>query len=294
LKKPLILSEHIDPEFPRKIGKFTVEERVRIFSGADRIHLISEAFVKTLPEFLSGRISVINNTVRDAAKLATPAVVAEDGFFHLLCVARLVPRKNVEVLLSAFASIAEKFPGWCLDLIGYGDLQSQLELQVEKANIGKQVNFLGRIEDPYPFYERAHLFVLPSLTEGFPLTSLEAMAHGLPVVGFADCVGLNEQVLSGRSGLLVDRDDQVKSLSAGLAALMMNDQARSEMGSYARERFSELYSQKKIFDEWESMITDVACGDKPLVLESMPSDDVCALAGLRSMLEMGPEKYLKK
>jgi len=93
LNIPIVLSEHIDPRFPEQIGSFTRSERWSTCQGAARVHLLAEAFCKTLPAHLAPRIQVIPNTVPPGDVMADPAGGTERK--RLITVARLVERKNL-------------------------------------------------------------------------------------------------------------------------------------------------------------------------------------------------------
>lgn len=285
---PVVLSEHINPAHPREIGTFTEEEREAVFSGADRIHLILEDYLDTLPPWLRSRARVIPNAVPLASRGADVRGETEPRI--LLSVARLVPRKNLDTLIEAFAIANEKVQGWRLEIAGDGNMEGDLLRRIDALGLAGKVELLGRITETYPLYERSQLFALPSYTEGFPLTSLEAMAHGLPVVGFKDCSGLNVQVLDEESGLLVEREDQVQSLADALVRLMEDDDLRVRLGEGSRER-SRRYDPERIGDEWESMLIEAAGGAGEAALSERIEPRVEALSRLRWMLKRGPEHY---
>ncbi len=252
---PIILSEHINPYFPRKIGNFNRDEREFIFSAANHIHLISKDFVSTLPIDFKSKISVINNTVKKCSSLASPKKNTDK---NILTVCRLVPRKQVNLLIESFSALTDTFQDWTLNIVGYGDQENRLKELVSRLRISDRVKFIGQLDDPYPYYADANFFVLASETEGFPLTSLEAMQHGLPVIGFEGCSGLNEQVIHQHNGLLCDDQDPINSLSTALKTYMQDADLRAEHGSNALKVFSENYSNTLIFDQWENMIIDVS------------------------------------
>ena len=251
---PVVLSEHIDPAFPRDLGRFGEAEREAIFSAADRIHLIIEEFRDTLPDYLQDRITVIPNSVEPAKHLANTRAGEHDC--TLLTVARLVSRKNIDTLIRAFHLAQAEVPGWRLQIAGYGGEQEKLEKLSRGLGITNRVQFLGKVEEPYSLYEQAQLFCLPSYTEAFGLTALEAMAHGLPVVVFADCPGLNMLVRDQITGIHASRKDQVQSLAQALIELMADADKRERMGRCALERYDE-FRMEHVIPRWEKMLRDV-------------------------------------
>lgn len=253
---PLVLSEHIDPRFPKWVGSNSADERDIAMAGATLVHLLVNDFVGTLEPTARGKARVIPNTVPEPSALATPGATRDQ--YTLICVARLVPRKNVGRLIEAYARLAEEFPQWRLQVVGDGTLRDKLEEQVKTAGLADRVIFEGEQEDVYRYLAAADLFVIPSLFEGFPLTLCEALAHGLPAVGFGSCSGVKEQIEHGKTGLLCDGVDEAKELEAALRHLMADNKAREDMGAAARSRFIERFSNSTIHALWEEMFADAA------------------------------------
>lgn len=255
---PLVLSEHIDPRFPKWIGTFAPEERDIAMAGATLVHLLLEDFFETLDPAMRGKARVIPNTIREPEVLADPA--AERDRRTLLAVSRLVPRKNQAWVIEAFARLAGDFPQWRLQIVGDGQLRAQLETQAQKLGIADRVDFEGEHDDVFPFYATADLFVIPSLFEGFPLTLCEAMAHGLPGVGFDYCGGTRTQIIDGETGLLCGGGDEIAALTEGLRTLMADDTLRAQMGDAARQRFVENFSNARIHAAWEALFDEARHG----------------------------------
>lgn len=249
---PLVLSEHIDPRFPARAGKFDPAMREVVFSGAQKIHLLSETFRGSLPERLHDLIEVIPNTCDEPESRATPGDTESGGI--IVTVARLVPRKNVARLIRAFAMSRSDGSNWTLRVVGDGSERSNLEQLASSLKVAKHVDFVGHTENAYSYLQDAHIFALASLFEGFPMSSLEAMAHGLPLVGYGICNGLNEQIHHGQNGFLASGGSGMGNLPELLAKLMADAQLRKKMGQESLRLFSQEYSNKVIFDRWEDFI----------------------------------------
>ena len=106
-----------------------------------------------------------------------------DGYFVIGSVGRLVPVKDHQSLLKAFALLCREEAHVRLEILGDGPLRSSLEQTARDLGIGNYVVFHGSSLDVPGFLSRLDTFVLCSLSEGLPLTLVEAMAAGLPVVG---------------------------------------------------------------------------------------------------------------
>jgi glycosyltransferase involved in cell wall biosynthesis len=143
----------------------------------------------------------------------------------LLFTARLRdPRKNVTMLLKAFARVRLVYPGLKLVLIGDAPLEAHLALRRE-LGLAESVVFCPPLprEALVPYYRSAELFVLSSLQEGLGISFIEAMACGLPVVA-TRCGGPEGVVTPGETGWLVPNDDEQAFADAILGAL--SDPAR--------------------------------------------------------------------
>lgn len=257
---PLILSEHTDPRFSARAGTFAPEERWIAFSGATRIHLLVDAFRETLPDFLQPRIRVIPNAVPKTDKVAHPE---QGNPVRIVCVARLVPRKAIGRLISAVAEVRTGGGNCVLDLVGDGPERRSLRRLARSLGIARHVNFVGEVADPGPYYAQAHIFALPSIYEAFPMASLEAIAHGLPVIGYGICNGINVQVLQGETGLLSSGGMSEGSLAADIARLVADPALRARMGQAGRARARALYSPDAVLQDWADLVEDAIAAGPP-------------------------------
>lgn len=172
----------------------------------------------------------------------------------ILFVGRIVKQKGVDTLINSLRYLRDRVH---LIIIGPpgSDIQyyrSILEL-IEKQNKGgrHEIKYLGAVEDTelVKWYQRASLFVLPSIGEGFPVTLLEALACETPVV--ATPVGdVPEVVKNYTTGILID-ENCPKCLSRAIEFLLKNDDQRIKMGKEGlkliKEKFSiEIISEKLI------------------------------------------------
>lgn len=148
-----------------------------------------------------------------------------------VCVASLSPQKNHALLLEAFAKGLASDPRAHLVLAGDGPLKSGLEASAVRLGIGGHVRFLGLRQDIPDILNAADVFVLASDWEGNPLSVMEAMAAGKPVVATA-VGGVPELVDPEVSGILVPPRD-VASLSQALVRLM-DPELRRKMGERGR------------------------------------------------------------
>jgi len=172
-------------------------------------------------------------------------------------VGRLTEEKRFGVLIDAFHSIASRFADWDLRIVGEGAERPMLEARVRERGLEGRVFLPGATGDVQGAYAGAHLFALASRWEGFPNALAEALAHGLPAVGFAGCPGVNELIDHGSNGLLADGVDDARSLAASLALLMDHAESRGRMGESAKASMA-AFAGDAVYDRWEAFLRHCA------------------------------------
>jgi len=154
----------------------------------------------------------------------------------LVYAGRLAPEKNLEFLIRSFAGVSQIIPNVYLLIIGGGQKQFEDELKPlpSRMGIGDRVRFVGMIPyDKLPSHlAMCDAFVTASVTEVHPLSVIEAMGAGLPVLGI-DSPGVGDSILDCETGLLATND--LASFTARLTYLCMDSAQRKIMGSAARE-----------------------------------------------------------
>jgi len=187
------------------------------------------------------RIQVVGNGV-DTSRFgfskmtyARHALGLSPALSYCLFAGSLVPVKGVAYLIEAWRMVERECQDARLLIVGDGPDRDGLRSAVEQAGVGDSVCFAGRVPNPDValYMAAADLFVLPSLSEGFPLVVLEAMASGLPVV-VSNVTGLAEIVADGENGLLVPPTD-VKRLAAAMVRLIESPEERDRIGRANRE-----------------------------------------------------------
>lgn len=254
---PIIAAERNSPEmYSLKLGTMAKAFYMGLFLLARRIVVQNPEYRDGYPQWLRRRISTIPNPV-DAARVLAHPLLQSGSTWVLLCVARLEEQKNLEVLVRAFAMLAPDYPDWNLRIVGEGSLRPALEAQVSGLALDGRVSLPGALSQVSDEYAKAHLFCLPSRWEGFPNALAEAMAHGLPVVGFKECPGVNSMIDHGVDGLLAPGNGDAAALSAALGKLMAEPEQRASMGA-AAALVAQRYSPERIMNEWETLLREVS------------------------------------
>lgn len=158
---------------------------------------------------------------------------------------RLDPFKNFDLLIRSFASIASRFPEWRLEIYGDGPEKVHLEQLIRELDMTERVFLMGYIPTVIPVLENSGFFAFSSSLEGFPMSIIEAMGCGLPVVSTQCPCGPKDIITPGKDGFLVPVDDE-KALAEKMSLLMADDELRSRMGAAARERAADFSIDKII------------------------------------------------
>ena len=146
---------------------------------------------------------------------------------HLVTLSRLVPHKQIEHAMDTVARI----PGALLDVIGSGWWESHLREYARAHGVEDRVRFRGQVTEDYKhaLLARADVHLMPSRKEGWGLAVMEAAQHGVPTVGYA--FGLQDSVIDGKTGLLVQREAE---LTQAVRELVEDAALRARLGDAAR------------------------------------------------------------
>lgn len=219
------------------------------FRLASKITIQCESYVNNYPEYLKSKITVIPNSVFPSNNFCDPIGESQQKKI-LLCVGRLSYAKNQIVLLEAFFKIYKYIPDWELVLAGEGEDRQLILKKIKELNIEKSVRVLGAVKNIYELYKSANILCIPSRWEGFPNALAEALAHGLPAVGYRGCGGVRDLITHQKNGFLAEGNGDISSLADSLKALMLDPQIRERMSKNAIESIKP-YSPDKIYSTWE-------------------------------------------
>ena len=189
--------------------------------------------------FRAEQLRVIHNGAAFPGPIESPGRPNAEHF-HIGTVARLVPVKGLDLFLDAAAAVRREAPNVRFSILGDGPLRAALMQKAANLHLEECVSFLGARPDPSAFYRSLDLYLNTSLHEGIPLSMIEAMACGIPVVSSA-VGGIPEIVTDARDGFLVKRRD-ADLFARRCLSLMRDDGLRKVMGAHAsaqaRSRFS--------------------------------------------------------
>lgn len=161
--------------------------------------------------------------------------------FTFVHIGRFNEQKNHKGLLKAFQTVLSRHPHCRLNLLGDGELFAETKAYAAELGIEENVRFLGSQSNVYPYLNEADAFLLPSNYEGMPMTIIEAMGTGLPIVA-TRVGGVPDMITDGESGLLIPIDSN--AVAEACEKLIADQELRERLGSNAKNdslRFSAQY-----------------------------------------------------
>lgn len=190
------------------------------------------------------RLRILHNCL-DPVFDHAPNPPAPDGRLSLLTVARISESeryKGHEYVLRALPGLLSAFPHLTYDVVGDGGGRPALERLAADLGVTQAVRFHGIVSEAelLGLYGRASVFIMPSAREGFGFVFLEAMAHGLPVIG-GNRDATPEVVVNGETGLLVE-PASVDQITQAAGQLLADADLRRRMGQAGRRRVEEHFS----------------------------------------------------
>jgi len=177
-----------------------------------------------------------------------------------VCVAWLRPEKNPVLLLEAFRRGPASDPRAHLLLVGTGALRSELERQIGASGLQGRVHLLGKRADVPEILNAADVFVLSSDYEGNPLSVMEAMAAGKPMICTA--VGGVPELVEDGCGLLVPPRD-AQALSKAMSHMLENPNARKSMGEKSARRAVEHFDLRAMTEAYENLYRLLIANSQP-------------------------------
>lgn len=236
-----------------------------ILARLRRVVLVSEAMKRQVPEKIarSSKTVVIPNgmsigSIRESAS-SEPAE-AVFGFLSrfdsiVLGVGRLSAEKGFVRLLDAFAVLRQSHELLGLIIIGEGKQRAALERQVSDLGLEDFVQLPGYVDEVPAVMKRSDVLCMPSLTEGLPITLLEAMAVGIPIV--ACDVGEIDKVLGHGAGGRIVRYEGASQLAGELAAVLDHKDSVDEQVEWARNRVETDYSANAMMESYLAVYRQV-------------------------------------
>jgi GalNAc-alpha-(1->4)-GalNAc-alpha-(1->3)-diNAcBac-PP-undecaprenol alpha-1,4-N-acetyl-D-galactosaminyltransferase len=247
---PVFCCDVVDPQY-YSYGKIWRFLRDITYPMADAIIVQTEEVRGKYPFWLKSKIQVIPNPV-DLANFETPEKIKKTRF-QISGMGRLTSQKGFDVLLTAFAGIANDIENVDLKIYGSGPELRSLEALREQFGLQDRVTFPGFV-DAAKAMDDTDLFVLSSRYEGLPNVLLEAMAAGLPCISTSCPCGPKEIISDGHNGLLVPVDDPAM-LGAAMKRLIEDEALRMNIGRQAKKDMDR-FDISAVSHLWENLFNE--------------------------------------
>jgi len=170
-------------------------------------------------------------------------------------IGRMVWQKGFEFLIQAIPAIIRDIHEVRFLFVGDGPLKSDLERLVRQLDISHKVIFAGFRPDISRVLSAIDILVVPSLLEGFPIMTLEAMAMAKPVVA-TRIQGITEQISDGMDGILVSPKNS-EALTSAVSKILLNKELASKLGKTARKKVETCFPVEKMVGETEKVYLSV-------------------------------------
>ncbi|MBQ3351138.1 MAG: glycosyltransferase [Thermoguttaceae bacterium] len=181
-----------------------------------------------------------------------------DNVFTIIQVARLDPIKDYKTSLRTFEALRQTVPNIRLIIVGDGPERSAIEQGINRHNLQDGVIMTGARSDVSRLLKGADAFMLTSLSEGIPVTFLEAMAARLPIVT-TDAGGCKEVVVNGQTGFVAPVGNPM-SLAKALHLLATEPKLSARLGEAGRERLLEMFTQRQMHDAYGKLYEQLSAG----------------------------------
>lgn len=261
LRFPVIVSERIDPAaYAHRLSRLDRFLRDLTYPRANRIVVQTNRAASFFGANRGSRIVTIPNPVPASDLAAQPDRASADDRFRIIGVGRLDHQKGFDILIESFFALAEDFPNWDLVIFGEGAEHSALSADIRAHGLENRIKLMGISRNVASEMASSHIVGFPSRYEGFPNALAEAMAVGLPAIAFNGVSGVEDLIVDGESGLLVDwdqgtTDNPAQAFTAGLRQLMMSAELRKRLGAGGKIRVQQ-YEPAIVLKQWQELISE--------------------------------------
>lgn len=259
-KFPTIAMLHLDAKviFNKDMSK----ELLKSFNKVNYIQVLNESNIDIIKKYCNNvPIIYIPNVVQCNTQIKSYNV-----YHKVITVGRITKEhKRQYLLLDAFNKIKDEQPKWTIEVVGGtwstrdDNYKKELIKFTEDNNFKSRVVFTGSITNVIERLQQSDIFAFPSAYEGMPLALTEAMAAGLPAIGYKSCPSVNKLIVDGYNGFLCE--DGIDDFAEKLKILMEDAELRKKMGQNARESMKQ-FAPEKIWNEWEALINKVVTESK--------------------------------
>jgi glycosyltransferase involved in cell wall biosynthesis len=256
----LISTQHGMPEYigEKRSVKYRIFQKINFLLLSHyfrKLVAVSGDMEQTLLKdygFSKRRIAMIHNGTEIPEN--PPSGMTKE-IFRIGSMGRFFPVKNYTFMVEIAKWVHKETDAIRFELAGDGPEQGRIKSLVEQYGLEKTFQFLGFLDNTKEFYQGMDLYLNTSLHEGIPMSVLDAMSHGIPVIA-PDTGGLREMINSGVEGYLMDRYDP-KAFAERILRLSRDTSLKTSMGYFARARVERDFSNDHMAREYHQLYQDV-------------------------------------
>ncbi len=170
----------------------------------------------------------------------------------IILISRLVRKhKNVLLALRVWKRLHIKYPDWKLQILGGGLLLPKLEKYIIINNL-KNIDLVGHVNNVDEYLKKSSISISTSDTEGFSMTTYEAIAFKNPIIATKSYGGIYDLIVDKENGLFSPKDDD-KKMAKNLELLINNEKLRTQMGNDSYQKYITLQNEN-IFSQWSELL----------------------------------------
>ena len=255
-RTPVLLSVHADPAVAGRQGmKHILSDRILHHCYRSRTLVTPSSWLahKLADHYDARKIRIIPHGVdaKAVAQRAADAMPSLPGAPYAIACGRLTAAKDYATLIRAWDLARRQGVQHHLLILGEGELRAEIEAQIQSLHLEEVVHLPGHQANPFPYLQHAQFYVLSSVSEGFGLSIIEAMALGLPCL-VTDSSAPTEIVGEGKYGLLAPPGDP-SAMADAIVRLAGEEKLRQQLAAASRVR-AEYYSLAKMAEEYRLLI----------------------------------------
>lgn len=216
--------------------------------------ILFDSYYKLLPEFIRNS-SVI--TIPNGTLISKEIKKQDTEYKKIIYLSRIDCFKGLEFLINSFSLIANKYQDWQIDIYGQAEPTEYIKQLInltKELKIHNQINFKGITHEPLKTFLEYDFCVFPSYFEGFPVGLIEAQSKGLPSIGLKGCSGVNELIIDGYNGYLVE--ENYEDMASKIEMLIKNKDIRDKFSQNTITEASK-YDIKNINKKWLEVIEKI-------------------------------------
>jgi len=253
LRMKVVISERNDPS-RQSLGRLWDFLRKKLYPLADIVTANSSVALDVMSDYVSAsQLMLVPNPI------SLPDKVEGKTFLQpqFLAVGRLYHQKAYDVLIRAVAESHIRDYGWGVTILGDGPLAHDLHSLADELGVSELITWEGQVVDPYPYYNSASVFVMPSRYEGVPNALLEAMSMGMPCIVSDSIEGVSTLITHGVSGLVAKAEDHQQLAQMMDSVIMLPDKGRS-IGIKGKQKVLSSMSMQKAVSSWQYVFNKLA------------------------------------